>query len=69
MEKITAMNHAKAGSNNMDRTVGLGSEPVVGIWVISFEPENIRNQGININIWLHKFNVLFFFLTSIPPCF
>jgi len=38
MKNITAMNHAKTGSNNVDRTVGLGSEPVVGIWASSFEP-------------------------------
>lgn len=49
MRNITAMNRAKTGSHNMDRTVGLGSEPVVGIWAISFEPEDIRNQG-----FIHK---------------
>jgi hypothetical protein len=38
MKNITAMNHEKRGSNNMGRRVGLGSEPVVGIWAISFEP-------------------------------
>jgi len=45
----------------MDRTLGLGSEPVLGIWAISFEPENTRNQGIIYKHFVVQNQYAFFF--------